>query len=74
MAVSHTTALDLLGKYVSFYIHSQQSRLDFEGVVNSLVFKFDGTSEFGIGFDDYYKLSDVEGLKILGELHLYPNN
>jgi hypothetical protein len=73
MALQHTTALNLIGKYVSFYVQNQHTRSDFEGVVSSLVLQLDGSHHLKIGFDDYYKLSDIEGLKVLGEIHLYPN-
>jgi hypothetical protein len=68
MAVAHTTALNLMGKYVSF---SSEQSLDHHGVVTSVVFDIDGSVQFLIGFDDYYNYSDVVNLKILGEVILF---
>lgn len=70
MTVSHTTALDLLGKYVSFHVLNH-ARLDFEGLVSSVVLEFDGSHHIRLGFDDCFFLSDIKDLKVLGELHLY---
>jgi len=72
MAVAHTNALNLIGKYVSFYINADHCRLDYEGVINSLILEHDGSHQLRIGFDDFYLLSDIEDLKVLGELTLYP--
>lgn len=71
MAVSHTTALELIGKYVSFDIKQAHTFFHYEGVVSSLVFEMDGSHSLKIGYDDNFLLSDVEDLKILGELRLY---
>lgn len=68
MAVAHTTALNLLGKYVSF---SCERSLDCFGVVNSVVFDMDGSCQFSIGWDDFFSLTDISNLKILGEVKLY---
>lgn len=72
MAVAHTTALNLIGKYVSFYINADHCRLDYEGVISCLILEHDGSHQVRIGFDDHHLLSDIEGLKVLGELVLYP--
>ena len=73
MAVAHTTALNLIGKYVSFHVESKHSNLHYEGVVCSLTLQMDGSHSLGIGFDDHYALSEINGLKVLGEVTLYPN-
>lgn len=66
MAVSHTNALELLGKYVSFKAN------DFyrQGVVESVIYHLNGKHELSINFDDFYFLSDVEDVSILGYIHL----
>lgn len=71
MAVAHTTALNLIGKYVSFYINDRNRRLDYEGVISCLILELDGSHQVRIGFDDHYLLSDIQDLKVLGELVLY---
>ena len=43
MAVSHTTALEYLGKYVSFQSDSSYLHV---GVINSIIFTLDGKTEF----------------------------
>ena len=63
MAVSHTTALEYLGKYVSFQSDSSYLHV---GVINSIIFTLDGKTEFSIGWDDFYDFSKVTKLEILG--------
>jgi hypothetical protein len=68
MAVANTTALNLLGKYVSF---SSQAYSDHYGVVSSVVFQIDGSVQFSIGWDDFYNYSEVIDLKVIGEVTIY---
>lgn len=71
MTVAHTNALELLGKYVSFYINNSHGRSDYEGVVSSIFLQFDGSHTLTIGFDDQFLLSHIEDLKILGKVKLF---
>lgn len=68
MAVSHTTSLDYLGKYVSF---TTDSAFEIYGVISNIIFNMDGSIEFSIGWDDFFSLTEIRNLKILGEVRLY---
>lgn len=70
MAVAHTTALNLMGKYVSFYTDSSYPII---GVIDSVCFYLDG--RISITFDDinFYDLSEIDSLKVLGEVTLQTN-
>lgn len=63
MAVAHTTALTLLGKYISFKADGFYRY----GVVHSVISEFDGKHQICINFEDFYFLSDLDDLSILGE-------
>lgn len=66
MAVAHTTALTLLGKYISF----KAGGFYHQGVVESVFYHLNGKHELCINFDDFYFLSDVEDVSILGDIIL----
>lgn len=68
MAVPNTNALDYLGKYVSFNHHHN---LEIYGVVSAVVFNMDGSIDLSIGWEDFYNFSEMDNLKILGEIKLY---
>ena len=68
MAVADTTSLHYLGKYVSFLT---ESAFEVYGVISSVIFNMDGSSEFSIGSNDFYSFTEVRNLKILGEVNLF---
>jgi len=68
MTVANTNALNYLGKYVSF---NHQHNFEIYGVVSTVVFNIDGTIDLSIGWEDFYKYSEITNLKILGEVKLY---
>lgn len=68
MAAAHTTTLEYLGKYVSF---NTDSTFEISGVISNVIFNIDGSVEFSIGWDDFFSLSEISNLKILGEVKLY---
>ena len=51
MTAAHTTALEYLGKYVSFQCDGTYLHV---GVINSVIFTLDGKTEFSIGWDDFF--------------------
>lgn len=69
MTAANTTALEYLGKYVSF---NTDSSFEIYGVISNVIFNMEGTVEFSIGWDDFYNFSEVTNLKVLGEISLYP--
>lgn len=68
MTAVNTNALNYLGKYVSF---NTDSAFEVYGVISNVIFNMDGSVEFSIGWDEFYSLSCVTNLKILGEITLY---
>lgn len=68
MTAANTNALNYLGKYVSF---NTDSAFEVYGVISNVIFNMDGSVELSIGWDEFYSLSDVTNLKILGEVKLY---
>jgi hypothetical protein len=68
MAASNTNALDYLGKYVSF---NHDDIFEIYGVISNVIFNMDGSVEMSIDWDNFYELSKMSNLKILGEIRLY---
>ena len=68
MAVLNTNALYYLGKYVSF---NHEDMFEKYGVISNVIFNMDGSVELSIGWDDFYELSKITNLKVLGEIKLY---
>ena len=68
MAVPNTNALNYLGKYVSF---NHEDMFEKYGVISNVIFNMDGSVELSIGWDDFYELSKITNLKVLGEIKLY---
>ena len=77
MAVSHTTVLEMLGKDVSF-IYERKIELthssfitfteNFTGTVTNVVLSLTTCPEISINDVDFYSLSDIKDLKVLGVL------
>lgn len=65
MAAVDTTALQLLGKYVSFNYEDNS----YLGVIDSVVFQINGDVEIGLGHEFYF-YSKFSNLKILGSVQL----
>ena len=68
MAVAHTITLEYLGKYVSF---NTDSAFDIYGVISNIIYNMDGSIEFSLGWDNFFSLTEIHNLKILGEVKLY---
>ncbi|MCU4498445.1 hypothetical protein KTI55_18305 [Acinetobacter ursingii] len=68
MAVPNTNALNYLGKYVSF---NHEDMFEKYGVISNVIFNMDGSVELSIGWDDFYELSKITNLRVLGEIKLY---
>lgn len=68
MTVANTNALNYLGKYVSF---NHEEIFEIYGVISNVIFNMDGTIELSIGWDNFYNFSEMNNLKVLGEISLY---
>ena len=67
MSSLYSNPLELLGKYISFKSEDIHQCI---GVVNSVTHFLDGHIEFSIDFNDYYDLSKISNLEILGVVSL----
>lgn len=67
MAVAHTNALDLIGKYVSFYTDTVYPHF---GVVDSVSIYLDGRIEISFDTAEFHDLSQISKFTILGKVDL----
>ena len=68
MAVAHTTALNLIGKYVEF---STDNICPHVGIVDSVSIYLDGRIEISFKGQEFYDLSQISKFKILGEVKIH---
>lgn len=68
MTISHTTLLQYLGKYVSF---NTDSSFEMTGVISAIIFNIDGSVEFSMGWEDFFSFTEIQNLKIIGEVKLH---
>lgn len=68
MTISHTTLLQYLGKYVSF---NTDSSFEMTGVISAIIFNIDGSVEFSMGWEDFFFFTEIQNLKIIGEVKLH---
>ena len=77
MTVAHTTVLEMLGKDVSFIYERKVELTDsfsltftehFIGTVTNVVLSLTTCPEISINDVDFYSLSDIKDLKVLGVL------
>ena len=65
MAVAHTTALNLIGKYVSFYTDTLYPHI---GVIDSVSIYLDGRIEITFDTVEFFDLAQISKFNILGEV------
>jgi hypothetical protein len=65
MAVAHTTALNLIGKYVEFTTDNIYPHI---GIIDSVSIYLDGRIEISFDTVEFYDLSQISKFKILGEV------
>lgn len=67
MAVPHTTALNLIGKYVSFHTDALHHHI---GVIDSVSIYLDGRIEITFDNLEFHDLSEISKFTILGEVKI----
>lgn len=67
MTAAHTTALQYLGKYVSFKC---DSNIEHVGVIDSVSFYLDDRVEIGFANYEFFDLSQVSDFKVIGQVLL----
>ena len=66
MAALYSNPLELIGKYVSFV----SDDVDYIGVIDSVTFYLDGRHEISFHSSEFFDLSKISKLKLLGSVAL----